>query len=289
MSEVLIMFLKKKRLRIESGPQEKSVRFLCILQLIVVFSVFCWNLGYPFLGAMYEVKQEKILYDYVFQPQNALYYAELPRAEKVWLEKKSSFWKSRLEGSFRAKMKESLMHMYFKMPRLELWWVILSVVACVMVLKQADGFRAVIWFLPLLTALFIFENVVWGEQQKMRGDSALYPSESEIQSRYIPEGLSGTPFEQQNRLSMAWDEYLKDAWGNGDLKKGEFSFTLARIKAREGDKILSFSKTSFEKEPVYLLALYFIWNVFLAWKVSGVDYMEELKACSGGAYVKISV
>lgn len=261
------MFAKKKKKTVSENAVEKSARFYCILQLCVVFTVLCWHAGYPFLGEIYDIKQEKRLYDFIFDPVNRPFKEELPQIERVELEKGQRFWQTQLDKTFVDKLKGSFWHMYRVMPRLELIWAVLSVVICVMALKQKEGYRHVVWLLPMITLLFVVENIAWGQIAPEQPDEKLYPSEEVLVERYLPNGLATGIEEQQSQLKEAWESYLTEDWGKGNLGRGEFLFIQARIEARK-EAYFSLTSKPMEKQPYFWLALYLLWNTLLAWKVS---------------------
>ncbi|MFA6916262.1 MAG: hypothetical protein WC222_07680 [Parachlamydiales bacterium] len=261
------MFQKKKKEPATTGRVEKAARFYCILQLCIVFTVLCWHLGYPFLGEIYEIKQEKQLYDFVFEEVNMPYFDQLPSRDRLRLESGAAYWKKQLEKSFATKLKASVRHMNYYMPRLELAWVVLSIIVCIMVLRQSEGYSRAVWLLPFLAVAFAYENISWGTSTVANADAKLYPTESQLVAKYRPEGLSANPLDHPAELTVLWEKYLEKDWGKGDLKRGEFVFTVARIKEREANPS-PISKRTNERQSIFWLLLYIAWNTFLALKVS---------------------
>ena len=80
--------------------------------------------------------------------------------------------------------------------------------------------------------------------------------------------------EQHDQLLKAWKKYLIINWAkekpSKDLidfqqqaEEGDFQFTLARLKASDGEKNILESK--YHHPSMLLLILYFFWNVYFAY------------------------
>lgn len=266
-----------------------QARVCAIIQLCLAFTVILWNLSEPFAGELFSIKSNLVLYhDVMGTPSNdtslpeekrerlkhnAKYFAELSEKQKglilLGLQKNLDA----LQRTFFDKLKKSFTTLLIEIPPFEQAWVILSVLISIMLLKRIEGARQVIWLLPLLAALYAFDNRWYGQPPSLPADAQLFPSEQILIENYYKKPLSNNIFEQQAQLQEAWKIYLVKEWTppahnkelfESQVKRGEFAFNAARLTLIASKSPLNNSTHQHPQEPLPLLALYFFWNIFFA-------------------------
>lgn len=241
------MFAKRKRsLPLQENRKEKWMRFFCIAQLCLAFSLICWQAGYPYMGRVFDFRWELGLYEYVIANER---FGDLQEDKKSLILNKLKLLKQE-----ENKGGEGLKRFFTVVPLLETFWMGLAVILPFMALKRRDGIKNAIWLLPLVAGAYIVENVNWGRERAPLADSVLFPREGDLGnfSTWDKEGLEG-----------AWTDYLARVWGEGDKELGAFNFTVARLEKRP----VAVKESGNIRESNLLLMFYVVWNGLVAWSV----------------------
>lgn len=284
------MFRKRQKKEFPPGTFIPMPARLCaIIQLCLAFIVILWNLSQPFMGELFAFKSQILLYQDVMgispkqetvekqarMRHNAERFQALPLEEKQLILKSYQKLEALLERSFFTKMGRSLHILFFEMPTYEQVWLLLSIVLPILLLKRVEGASQAIWLLPLLTSFYAYDNQLFGRPTSPTAEARLFPSEEVIVAHYLSEPLSKNVFGQSEQLLRGWKRYLVKEWTkeqpssdslvfNQQAEKGEFLFTLARLKALPAPNKMLSSKPP-AKEPISLLAVYLFWNFFFAY------------------------
>lgn len=261
------------------------MRIFSIAHLCIAFTVVLWNLSQPFVGDLFQAKANLLVYDEVM---GNVPLTETPESEE-WAEKNRAWFQllpksdQRLIASgyaravekkgtpFFAKLKASFVRLATQIPPFEQAWLLLSLVAPILLLKQVEGSRQIVWLLPLLTIAYIADNQWNGTIPALTAQERLFPTEQLLLEKYVKERLSPTIAEQHAQLKTGWNLYLIDAWLHEEpaqdtkrfqeqLARGEYAFTVARAKTLASSDSKS-QVASFHKEPLSILLAFLIWNV----------------------------
>lgn len=241
-------------------------RVVAILQLCLAFTCLIWVIGYPFMGAHFEVKKKKLQYERVIGDKEQ--FQRLPLSDRNDILKGYEDL-GNSETSFIGKVKESIEILLLKISKFELIWIILGLVIPIALLKKVDGAESVVWLFPIVALAFAWENLSQPINPKSEG--ALYPSEKTIIEKYLKVPFSSNILEQREQLLLGWQNYVIREWAgeepsvNGEVfaqqfENGEFLFSVERLKRMESSKENIFRV---QKSP-FLLLLYVIWNFIFA-------------------------
>lgn len=271
-------------------------RVCAIIQLCLAFTIVLWNLAQPFAGELFSVKSKLILYQDVMGtvPQqqelspekrarlerNAERFAGLPENQKEIILTGLQGVQKELQRSFFDKSLQALHILFFEIPPFEQAWLILSFIIPIMLLKRIEGAAQAVWLLPLLAALYAFDNRWHAHVRTPTEDVLLFPTEQVLVEKFLDEPLSASIFEQQKQLQQAWKMYLINIWdkqtpsndladANLQAERGEFAFNLARLEHIAKDRSRERYASNQTQDPLAALSLYFFWNALFAcivWK-----------------------
>lgn len=225
-----------------------STRIIIIIQLCLAFTVLLWDMGYPFMGAHYETKQKLLSYEMVLESPT-LENREVYEREYMRL-------KDKLGESFLEKMVESIRIMVKDIPLFETGWIMMSIVICVLALKQREEANYAAWLLPLLVLTFAIHNYKYGSESWNDKEAKLYPSESYLVEHYLKSPIHGSFQEQKNQILSGWNQFISAEWGS------EENFKVARLEAHKNHQH-DFN----ERHSVWLWSVYFGWNLLFAFRV----------------------
>jgi hypothetical protein len=247
-------------------------RIAAILHLCLAFSLLLWIMSQPFMGDLFAVKSELVLYDAVLAQEELV--RQLPLEEAQWLREQYEALKAQLQIPFFDKLKMMWNLLLVKTPPLELAWLFFSILISLLLLLRYEGAAQACWLLPIIVFAYSWDNQ-WNASKAPKAlDYALFPSEEMIIRDYLDTPLSPKISEQKEALTRGWKRYLIENWAretpsndlhitSKQLEKGEFAFTMARIKARAQNKILAIDAVPY-RQSLWILALYLFWNCFFA-------------------------
>jgi hypothetical protein len=209
-------------------------RIMIIIHLSLVFSFLVWACLKPPLQEYYDDQLLSQLYSSVeMEPREA----------------KSISWGERFHTTVLLLVKG--------IPPYAQAWSLFSLATCLLFLFNISGAKQVVWLLPIITALYAWDNSRNGEEVSAPPDSHLFPTENELYS-ILEEPPSTSISAQYLQLKRAWVLFIESRWN------GERNFTLARIQAYEnGDRIAPVTYLR-RKEPIIFLIMYVVWNAIFA-------------------------
>lgn len=278
----------RKRMKKEFPPGTfipLPARVAAIIQLCLAFSFLLWLISQPFMGDLFRVKSQMLVYQDVMGinpysnekterlERNALLFSHLPLAQKENLLEKYAALQKELNQTFFQKMQKLIRIFTIERSPFELAWILLSIFIPVLLLKRVEGAANAAWLLPALALLFLFDNQFHGIKE-IEPEKDIFPSEQVIIRNYLEEPLSHDVLIQKTQLTRGWNLYLIRNWTQATASKNPFIF---QQQAEEGEfwfnvKRLSFFNLSVSNSPVkkslYVLCLYFVWNLFFAWLVN---------------------
>lgn len=257
-----------------SNTAQKTIRIFAILQLCLAFSLLLWIASKPFMGHLFTIKSEMLLYESVIDQTD--YFEKLPAKEqKLILNNYKSLQKG-LQKPFAVKFKDMLHLLFFDTPPLTQAWLFFSLLLPIFLLLQIEGASQTCWILFVITLVYSIDNQLYAPLFRYK-DEMLYPSEKQIVDQYLAGKLPEKMFEQKKHLIDGWRKYLIVNWANetpsdeqnifgAQLQKGEFFFHLARIHARNNEEIRVSKQYGYKESPLLLFA-YVLWNAFFAFMV----------------------
>ena len=279
----------KKRKEFHPGTFISTpARILSIMQLCLAFSLLLWQASQPFMGDLFRVKSQLLLYKHTMGLENSSEknqvskeklernthrFNQLPKAIRHKILAKFSRLQELLQTTFPQKLKSVWQIFAFKVSKYELLWIILSVLIPIFLLKRIEGAQHAVWLLPTLALLFLVDNQVNGKQNIPLD---FYPSESEIIYSYLKEPLQSGISQQREQLKKGWELYLVKNWSHQEpspesqkyeqqIEQGEFAFNVARL-----DKMPLPVYEFQAKVPFYIAICYVLWNLIFAYKVSKI-------------------
>lgn len=297
------MFKKRQKKEYPPGTFIPTPARICaIIQLCLAFTIILWNFSQPFMGELFAIKSQLLLYQDVMgittkSVENLERQSRLERNrerfEALALDQKEAILdnyetlRRMTDRTFWVKLKRSLTVLAFDIPIYEKIWLVLSFLLPVMLLKRVDGARNAIWLLPLLAAVYASDNYLYSPLRSPP-NAELFPSEEVIISQYVEEPRSSNIFKQSDQLLKGWKLYLIKEWAMVDpsndpaefviqAEAGEFLFNMHRLKVYGSPEGLLSSRES-HKEPMTLLLAYFLWNLFFAftaWVCEGKNRLYE--------------
>lgn len=228
-------------------------RIFCIAQLCLGFIALLWVVLYPFLGAVYHFKAQLIPYETLFD-QKELFFS-LPAEQQELLENK-------YEQIKRLSLATNAAEFFSQIPIYEWAWIILAIVIPIFLLLRIEGSNQLIWLLPALCLLSIFN-----ENSRSNPSQTTLPTEAYLVSSYLNHPLSGTSKEQFAQLRKAWEtflivEYAKEQPSEEiyeeQMARGLFLFKTEELKKKP------IAALKYENSSKANLILYFFWNLFFA-------------------------
>jgi len=263
-------------------------RILVIIQLCLAFSLLLWQASLPFMGDLYRVRSQMLLYQDVMgiipshqeatsnqlehAERNAQHFKKLPRSLKTSILQGYEQLEKQLNYTFSQKMIR-LTHIFsYETSIFELAWIFFSILISILLLKRMEGANQAIWILPLLAFFYLFENQL--NEDSLKKPLNFFPTEEEIVRNYIQKPLSSKISEQRTELLHGWHLYLIKNWTNENpsddpklfhlqAEEGEYQFNVMRLTKKE----INHDETYSPKVSFFLLSLYVAWNLFFAWFV----------------------
>lgn len=257
------------------------LRVLAIIQLCLAFSIICYNLGTPFLGEVFEVKELQALYRSIVESP---LFAEL---DGIIQRKFIELYRAHLaqgHSNFSQKILAGFTLLCLDMPPFKMAWLFFSVVIPLLLLKKVEGAARAVWLLPLVTLFYCLDNQYFYAERPAQQEQWLFPSEFYLTERYLKTPLSPVISKQLEELRAAWDRYLITEWANEvpvsesaayrkQVEKGAFQFNLARFKAKQYDRT-QLPRYEWRLSP-FLLLLFLAWNLCFA-----VAFHRKLSPCA---------
>lgn len=245
-----------------------SARISSIIHLCIVFTVIGYILGTPFLEDLFKLKEQEALYQNITANS---FYEQLPIMEKQELSTSYNQVIAMANRSVGKKLLQGFQYIFIYIPAFKLAWILLSVILPVLLLKKVEGAKLAIWILPLLALCYSFDQLMLYPDPLPKKDHQLFPSESQLISKYLPDGLPPLISKQQSELKKAWHLYLVEHWGNqiktiqvkessDQLLVANLAFSIARFKA----KLYDLKNTPLYEQRQSPLWLFMIvcWNLF---------------------------
>jgi hypothetical protein len=267
------MFRKREKKTFPPGTFIATpVRIAAIIHLCLAFSLLLWIMSQPFMGDLFAVKSEMLLYDAVLSKPQLM--EALPTGDSQLILENYELLKADLQVPFLGKIKAMFQLLFVNTAPLALAWLFFSFAIPLLLLLRFEGAVQACWLLPVIVFAYSIDNQLNAPVEPSRSDLALFPTEEVIVRDYLKKPLSPEIAEQQIELTNGWKKYLIDMWVQEEpvkdpimfqhqLDRGEFAFTVARIKARGQDSILAVKKIPYKQSP-YVLALYLFWNCLFA-------------------------
>jgi hypothetical protein len=279
------MFRKRKKKYFPPGTFIPTpARVVAILQLCMALTMFLWIVSQPFMGDLFTIKSQLLFYETVMgkkelptagqMQRNAERFAALPASTKKQLETGYNSLMKEMQKPFLKKLKRSTELLLTKTPPFELAWIFFSMLIPILLLIRIEGAVPAVWLLVLMTLGYGVDNQL-NAPARANTEAHLFPSESELLSRYVKEPLKPNLFEQESQLKKGWELFLVDQWAKEPMsknlaqfalqvEKGEFSFNIARINAMKQITQALSVNASPEKHSLPTLALYLAWNSLMA-------------------------
>lgn len=247
-------------------------RVIAIIQLTLGLMVLLWQLSQPFMSDYFSIKSKITLYQFILNSPEKL--SLLTKEQKQSIENGNEFWSKMLNESFLSKTTRSLVNL-FNLPLLNQLWLIASILLPILILLKVEGALHAAWLFPMIAFAIATDNQWYGVKPNLSEELALFPKESYLLETYTPEALRLNPFQQRDPLIEAWKKYLVVEWAheipsnepmifNNQVDHGEYLFTLARVLAIKNEQPIAKPI----KEPIELLGLYVLWNIFFAYVVN---------------------
>lgn len=258
-------------------------RFLIIIQLCLAFSLILWYAFQPFMGEYFALRSRMLLYEYVLGTsdivknkmqqadklnRNARRFAELKEADRDVIKQDYQQWQNYAQRSAWAKILDGMKVLFLRIPPFQLAWMFFAAVICILLLLRKSEAKLAAWLLPIIALAYAVDNQASGYELLKMPDEVLFPSESVIVNEYLHAtdklGIS------KDQLQEGWENYLVANWGgSGEVKadkleEAEFNFTVARLMLLKEQPPNIWLASFHEKSPLWLLALYFLWNVYFA-------------------------
>lgn len=263
----------KKRVRKYIPPETfipLPARVLAIIQLCLAFTILLWHLSQPFMGDLFTIKSKMLVYQHVMGKKiesHAHRFAQMEDGTKQKILAEYDQLQRQLDRSFWLKLSDSIYLLWYKIPRFELIWILLSIIIPILLLKRVEGSISAMWLLPIAVLLFAVDNRLNAIDRPISEEERLFPSEEEIVTEYLLEPLKPNIFEQEKQLREGWEQYLISIWAPKseaiDFKKqvedGDFAFNIERIQRIQKDMK---NKTAQKKQlPLFLLGIFLFWNL----------------------------
>ena len=268
----------------------KATRIVIILHLCFLFSFAAWCSLKPFLEEYYTVQKKNILYKTVFGDlslsnergfnvnllkRNQERFNSLPGKHQAKILDDYHKLQKRASLTFTEKTKRALHILIFDLPPFIKAWMFFSFFTSIFILLRVEGATLSAWLLPIITAIYAFNNLYFAPIAPPSVDQQLFPSENTIISKYLKEPLSSKISEQKEQLLKGWHLYLIQEWNKENpsisqekfdlqVESGLFSFNIERLTLMEKQKKMSDSTLFSYKQFPFLLLIYLMWNLFFA-------------------------
>lgn len=282
------MFHKRKKIIFPEGTFiPTKARVLSIIQLCLGFTALLFAASEPFMGQHFTIKSKILIYDYVMGKNHvprANLFNELSAENREEIIQNYQNLKNKLSTSFLDKIQESLNVLFFKTSSFERAWILFAIIIPILLLKKVEGSREAAWILPLIVTAYCISNELKLSSPHISDEAKLFPKEEFLVSRYLKKNINTLGLAaQQEELLKGWHLYLVEYYANeiasrnlnefqNQIEKGEFAFNLARI-----EKSSSATSNVLKKQPLFLMMIYFVWNLLFALGVSTFSVFNRLK------------
>lgn len=271
------MFKKKKKEFPPGTFIPTPARVVAIIQLCLAFTAMMWSMGHPFMGDLFAVKSKLLVYEEVIR--DSARFALLPATQQEQIKEDYASLQKKTDIPFATKLERSFSILAWETPSFELAWIFFSVVISLMLLMRIEGALHAVWLLPLIVAAYAINNQLNGVPPQMTPEARLFPTEEHLVHSYIPGGLNPNIMEQREQLLRAWKTYLVVEWAherpsddevafNQQVDTGAYAFSVARLEALPKEQKTTDPSFLHKKDSIFILALYFLWNLFFAWYVN---------------------
>jgi hypothetical protein len=264
------MFRKRIKKQFPPGTFIPTPARVCaIIQLCMAFSVLLWNASEPFIGEIFNVKSNLLLYQDVMGTDH---FKTLPEQTQKSLLQNYEALQKQLQRSFWDKLKSVFDLFAYKISPWEIAWMVFSIAIAIMLLKRVEGASQAVWLLPVLIACYAADTRLYTKENPGSAEHKLFPTEKEIVENYLQGPLSEDIFDQQKELMEGWKRYLIIKWAHqapSEVKEvfdkqageGAFRFNLARLDlhTKQGNVSIPASPA------LWQLILYFFWNTYFAY------------------------
>lgn len=251
----------------------KPARIAAILQLCIAFSMILWYGSKPFMGELFSIKSELLLYQHVIGLKHEGHkerFLQLPKPEQEQILFHYAQLQSQLDKPFLAKVKRSLGTLLLDLPPFKMAWIFFSIAIAILLLIRKEGALQAMWILPAFALAYGIDCRLNGTPSSAAWDVNLYPSEQVLIEKYLHEPLNPNVFNQQNQLLKGWELYLILEWAGltpspnaseylEQVAKGDFAFHLNKLKVLMNNPV---DAGKVPQEPFPLLALYLFWNLY---------------------------
>lgn len=277
------MFRKRIKKEFPAGTFIPTpARVVAILQLCLGFTLTLWYMGQPFMGDLFHIKSQMLIYEDVIgidrfhssaeqkerSKRNAERFEAAPQHLKNQLKKHYTFLQDQLNRPLSAKLKRLFQIFAFHISLLEGSLLTLSILIPILLLKRVEGANHTVWLLPAL-ALLLHWNLL-DKNGQVNSENSLFPTEKELIKDSLNKPLSNDIFKQREELLHAWHLYLIKYWAheipNQDLQlfhlqveKGEFFFNLKRLELMQN------SSAKMVLQNPFILWLIALWGLFFGW------------------------
>lgn len=247
-------------------------RICAIIHLCAALTLLLWIASQPFMGDLFAIKSELLLYDSVLDRPESM--AELTPDLRRFVNSGKENLMKKMQLRFVEKLTSMIRLLFLSLPTFESAWLFFSLVLPVMLLKRVEGAAQACLLLPIITLAYAVDNQINVPLTQDDSDRILFPTEEFIVHRYLNSPPSGTILEQQIALKSGWDRFLIErqvgqipsedpAIFKRQLEKGEFAFTIDRLRLRANRPILAVDSKIKRESPI-ILGVYLLWNCLFA-------------------------
>lgn len=271
-------------------PFPSSIKVLAIIQLCITFAVIIWSVSIPFVAERYALKAKLNLYKTITGDpaiassaegaakleRNKARFAALPQETQQAINEEFETYMRGSTSSAWSKVKDAIEIFLLKLPPFTRAWIALSLIVSLMILLGIPSARQAVWLLPLITIFFAYFSLTKPDLSTF--DETLYPSENEIVRLYLQEPLKPSVSEQREQLLKGWRIYLIKKWAHQEpaedpaeqalqVEEGEFAFNIHLLKGAKIDRGLNYQLYYYNKESIFTLMAYILWNLIFALSV----------------------
>jgi len=265
-------------------------RFLVIIQLCFAFSLFLWFLVQPFMGEYFSLRSRMLFYEYVMGTSdllkkqedqknklenNKMRFTKLPEFEKERIAQNYQILQDYAQRPASVKTLDGIKILFFYIPIFQLAWIFFALTIGVLLLLNKPGARQAAWLLPVLAFCYGIDNYQNGQVLAPSADQIIFPSEKELLQDYVAYQANDENLSSHENLKKAWHYYLIAHWSQEkgenqkeQLEEAEFHFTKARLLLMQKENPQQWIISLRERTNGWLLMLYFIWNIYFAWKMN---------------------
>jgi hypothetical protein len=251
-----------------------------IIQLIFAFTAVLWIASIPFTGEHFVLKSKMMLYQFILGQDphsniNAQRFQSLPESKQEKIAKEYKRVLDYAARPFLSKLHDSFKIFFFETPRLELAWILFSILICILLLLRVEGATEAAWILPLIVMGYSLSNWRHSQPEQLPPEDRLYPTEQVIVEKYLKEPLGRDLRTQKEQLTRGWHYYLVQNWSkeapalnskafDKQVQDAEYAFHLARLEIMQENQNLQAGYPNYRK-PMWLLLIYLLWNCVFAW------------------------